>query len=180
MTIFHLLKLLGQGRGKNMQLFAYFFILQENHKFIVKDIYRRNKFMNYENYIHNLFVDDEIFKYSINEIENQHEISFYIRFGSVLYNLNHDYGSIGLRKMVDYINSEINQDITLKEIKQIIKFFKLICHGMIISYKITFEYYKCLLKYDDIVFINSCIELANRNPLDLEHFEKIVTNKENG
>ena len=35
-------------------------------------------------------------------------------------------------------------------------------------------------KYDDIVFINSCIELANRNPLDLEHFEKIVTNKENG
>ena len=43
--------------------------------------------MNYENYIHNLFVDDEIFKYSINEIENQHEISFYIRFGSALYNL---------------------------------------------------------------------------------------------
>ena len=85
--------------------------------------------MNYENYIHNLFVDDEIFKYSINEIENQHEISFYIRFGSVLYNLNHDYGLIGLRKIVDYINSEINQDITLKEIKQIIisTFFRNFC-----------------------------------------------------
>ena len=51
---------------------------------------------------------------------------------------------------------------------------------MIISYKITFEYYKCLLKYDDIVFINSCIELADRNPLDLERFEEIVINKKNG
>ncbi len=37
--------------------------------------------MNYENYIHNLFVDDEIFKYSINEIENQHEISFIFVLG---------------------------------------------------------------------------------------------------
>lgn len=133
--------------------------------------------MNYENYIHNLFVDNEIFQYSISEIENQHEISFYIRFGSVLYNLNHDYGSTGLRKMVDYINSEIKQDISLKEVKQVIKFFKLICRGMIISYKLTFDHYKCLLKYDDVVFINSCIEIINRNPMNIERFEEIINGK---
>ncbi len=135
--------------------------------------------MNYENYIHNLFVDNEIFNYSIKEIENQHEISFYIRFGSVLYNLNHDYGSIGLRKIVDYINHEINHEVSLKEIRLIIKFFKLICRGMIISYKMTFEHYRCLIKYDDVVFINSCIEIANRNPMSLERFEEIINTKRN-
>lgn len=132
--------------------------------------------MDYEKYIYNLFVDNEIFDYSINEIKNQHDLNFYISLGSALNNLKHDYGLVGLKHMIDKICENIHYSINYREAKQIIKFFNYITNGMTLSYRLTIEHYKVLLKYDDISFINHCIDFYLKSPLSLDKFIEYVNN----
>jgi len=93
--------------------------------------------MGYESELNDLFVDDELFSYAINDLTNQHEINSSIRLGSILNRIKIDYGLQGIRQTVSFINKISATKVTFNDLRKTMKFFEYISKGMRISYKIT-------------------------------------------
>lgn len=130
--------------------------------------------MNYESDIHNLFVDVEIHKEMLEEVQNQYEINFMIRFGSLLSRIKLDYGTNGLKNVSKYIKKELGITYEVYKLKKFLKLFNLISKGMIISYRLTIFHYFSLSKFNDIDFINNCIATIEKNHLTSDEFADML------
>lgn len=133
--------------------------------------------MGYESELNDLFVDDELFSYAINDITNQHEINSSIRLGSILNRIKIDYGLQGIRQTVSFINKISATKVVFNDLRKTMKFFEYISKGMRISYKITMDHYKMLLKLNDTKEINDYIDICAANKFNVDDLSAMLNDK---
>ena len=91
----------------------------------------------------------------LQELKNRQKIDFFINLGSVLYSTRK---KCGLKRAYNYIRYNIKDDVNYEDLVISKKLFELIRKGMKISYKISLEHYKILLKLDNIYITNKLID----------------------
>lgn len=130
--------------------------------------------MEYESEVHDIFVENELFNKVLEELENQHEINFMIKFGSLVSRIKIDYGSKGIIDTSKYIKNELGITYEIKDLYNFLKIFTLFSKGMKISYKLSMQHYLHLIDFNDIDFINNCITSAEKSHLNAYEFSEML------